>query len=178
MNISIIIIIKNYKKPSLDQGISRLSFIIPTYRFLSCPSSTSLTLYWYYLEEILFLPQYTTPIWNNQFIHFLILLEVLIVSPTSPVIKKRNYVLIPPLSTVFNFSDHLTYLLSYNRHPYFSISMPSNHSGPSFTGNYYDIAGRQSNTTINGPVNGRYLSFYCSCTLINEWYIHSTNQCL
>ncbi|PAV22982.1 nucleotide-binding-oligomerization-domain like receptor [Pyrrhoderma noxium] len=31
--------------------------------------------------------------------------------------------------------------------------MPSNHSGPSFTGNYYDIAGRQTNTTINGPVN-------------------------
>ncbi|PAV22987.1 nucleotide-binding-oligomerization-domain like receptor [Pyrrhoderma noxium] len=31
--------------------------------------------------------------------------------------------------------------------------MPSNHAGPSFTGNYYDIAGRQTNTTINGPVN-------------------------
>ena len=155
--------IVNHKKPSLDQGIFRSSFTVPTRRFLSCLSPTSIRIVLIpsgrriSLATIYNFPgyiQYTALIWNNQFIHFLILLQVLFVSPTSPVIKKRNYDLIPSLSTAFNFPDHLTYLLSYNHYPCFSISMPSNHAGPSFTGNYYDIAGRQTNTTIQGDVNG------------------------
>ena len=172
MNISIIIINKYYKKASLDQDISRASFIIIlTYRSLSCPSSTSLTLYWHYLEEIPFLPQYTTPIWNNQFIHFLILPHVLFASPTSPVIKKHNYDLIPSLSTDCNFPDHLTYLLSYNHYPCLSVLMSFNQSGPNPSatfGTYNDVSGNQTNTTINRIVNCKYFNFYYFSTLINE----------
>ena len=101
------------------------------------------------------------------------------VSPTSPVIKKRNYVLIPSLSTAFNFLDHLTYLLLYNHYPCFSISMPFNQPGSNSSaiiGTYNDVAGNQTNTTtINGPVNGKYLDFYYFSTLINESNIHSTS---
>ena len=46
--------------------------------------------------------------------------------------------------------------------------MLPNQSGPSFIGKYYDIAGRQTNTTFNGPVNGKYLGFHYFITLINE----------
>ena len=170
MNISIIIINKYYKKASLDQDISRASFIIIlTYRSLSCPSSTSLTLYWYYLEEIPFLPQYTTPIWNNRFIHFLILLHVSFISPTSLVIKKRNYALIPPLSTVFNFPDNLTNLLSHIHYPRFSFSMPfrlfSLLSSMAF-GTYNDVTGNQTNATFHGD----YYNFYNINSLTNVPY--------
>ena len=41
----------NYKKPSLHQGISRSSFTIPTYRFLSYSSSPLPSLFRYYLDN-------------------------------------------------------------------------------------------------------------------------------
>ena len=60
--------------------------------------------------------------------------------------------------------------------------MPFNQSGtnPSATfGTYNDVAGNQTiTTTIDGPVNGKYLDFYYFSTLINESYILSTKQCL
>ena len=34
-------------------------------------------------------------------------------------------------------------------------------------GTYNDAAGNQTITTINGPVNGKYLDFYYFSTLIN-----------
>ena len=50
--------------------------------------------------------------------------------------------------------------------------MPFNQSGTNTSatfGAYNDVAGNQTNTTtINGPVNGKYLDSYYFSTLINE----------
>ena len=89
--------------------------------------------------------------------------------PTSP--DTRNHTHSPCYPIILILLNHLTNLLSYNHYPCLSISTSFNQSGsnPSTTfGTYNDVTGNQTNTTINGTVNGKYLGFYYFSTLNNE----------
>ena len=114
--------ISNYKKPSLHQSISRLSFTIPTYRFLSYSSSPLPSFFWYYpdneyllLQNISFQAKSkihssskvedTSILWFSSK-HF--------VSSSSADIKKYIYVVILPLSITFDLLSHLQNLFYTN----------------------------------------------------------------
>ena len=91
----------------------------------------------------------------------------------------RNHLVIltPPIAFNPPLPSHITKLpLLYHC---FSIPMSFNQLGysPSATfGTYNNVTGDQTNTTVNGPVNGQYLSFYRFSTLIDQRYIFSTKQ--
>ena len=119
------IIIINHKKPSLDQGIFRSSFIIPTYRFLSCSSPTptrtvlipsgrqiSLAIIYNIPGYIL----HTALILNN--IHFLIFFQVFVVSKRTLSLENK-FTVISPLPVAFSTFSKPTNLLSYNYYPLF-----------------------------------------------------------
>ena len=146
--------------PSLHQGIFRSSSSI-----LSClmqvpsiPSPSSLPSFWECIDSRYLLLQYTTSQVTSKIqlssekrdISIFWSSIISCISSSTEKITRTQFL----LHIAFHLLDHLTNLHSYNHYPCFSISMPSNHSGPSFTRNYYDIAGRQTNTTIQGDVNG------------------------
>ena len=168
----------NYKKPSLYQGISRSSFTIPTYRFLSYSSSLLPSFFWYcpdnkiscykiYLSKLN--PRHALHR-SRRYIHFLILLyfQVLYESIASAEIKKIHLHCYPTSIYRFWSSQPSKSLVLYKQNLRFSISMPFRLfaflSNLTF-GTYNDVTGNQTNT-----YNGKYCNSYNLSSLANEWY--------
>ena len=118
------IMLINYKKPSLHQGISRSSFTIPTYRFLSYSSSLLPSFFWYCPDDkISCYKIYLSKLYprhalhrSRRYIHFLFLFhfQVLFESIASTEIKKYIYIVILSLSITFDLLSYLQNLFYTN----------------------------------------------------------------
>ena len=118
----------NHKKPSLGQGVFRSSFTVPTRRFLSCLSPTSIRIVLIpsgrriSLATIYNFPgyiQYTALILHKRNIYFLVLFQVFVVSKQT-LSPENKFTVTSPLSVAFSTFSNPTNLLSYSYYPLFS----------------------------------------------------------